>query len=152
MKKFKTKLITYDISGAWTFLTVPFDVEKEYGSKAKVKVKGTIDGLSYKSTLLPLGGGKHNLIVKKAIREKIDKYAGDTVSVTMEKDLFETIIQIPDDFKEAMPKPASEYFESLTPSYKKVYIEWIESAKKEETRKRRIKKAVEKLLAKEKLK
>ena len=28
MKKFKTKLITYDISGAWTFLTVPFNVEK----------------------------------------------------------------------------------------------------------------------------
>ncbi|MAD51600.1 MAG: hypothetical protein CMF79_03375 [Candidatus Marinimicrobia bacterium] len=44
MKKFKTKLITYDISGAWTFLTVPFNVEKEYGSRAKIQVKGTIDG------------------------------------------------------------------------------------------------------------
>ena len=30
MKKFKTKLKTYDISGAWTFLTVPFNVEKAY--------------------------------------------------------------------------------------------------------------------------
>ena len=83
MKKFKTKLITYDISGAWTFLTVPFSVEKEYGSKAKVKVKGTIDGVSFQSTLLPLGGGKHNLVVKKEIRKKISKYAGDTVSVKM---------------------------------------------------------------------
>ncbi len=79
MKKFKTKLITYDIPGAWTFLTVPFSVEKEYGSKAKVKVKGTIHRLSYESTLLPLGGGKHNLIVKKEIWTKIVKEAGDMV-------------------------------------------------------------------------
>jgi|TARA_B100000809_G_scaffold188077_1_gene186447 hypothetical protein len=34
MKKFETILITYDISSAWTFLTVSFYVEKEYGSKA----------------------------------------------------------------------------------------------------------------------
>ncbi len=79
MKKFKTKLITYDIPGAWTFLMVPFSVEKEYGSKAKVKVKGTIHRLSYESTLLPLGGGKHNLVVKKEIRTKIVKDAGDMV-------------------------------------------------------------------------
>ena len=75
MKKFKTKLITYDISGAWTFLTVPFSVEKEYGTKAQVKAKGTINGVSYKSTLLPLGDGKHNLEVKKEIRNKIGKEA-----------------------------------------------------------------------------
>ncbi len=51
-----------------------------------------------------------------------------------------------------MPIHASDFFESLAPSYKKVYIEWIESAKKEETRLRRINKAIEKLLANEKLK
>jgi hypothetical protein len=44
-----------------------------------VKVKGTIDRLSYESTLLPLGGGKHNLVVKKEIRTKIVKDAGDMV-------------------------------------------------------------------------
>ena len=43
------------------------------------KVKGTIHRLSYESTLLPLGGGKHNLVVKKEIRTKIVKDAGDMV-------------------------------------------------------------------------
>ncbi|MBL7011186.1 MAG: DUF1905 domain-containing protein, partial [Candidatus Marinimicrobia bacterium] len=121
MKKFKTKLITYDISGAWTFLTVPFNVEKEYGSKAKVKVKGTIEGLSFESTLLPLGDGKHNLVVKKSIREKIKKYAGDSVLVTMEKDTEKRIVVAPKDFRIAMSSNAAEFFDGLAPSYKKAY-------------------------------
>jgi hypothetical protein len=152
MKKFKTKLITYDISGAWTFLTVPFSVEKEYGSKAKVKVKGTIDGVSFQSTPLPLGGGKHNLVVKKEIRKKISKYAGDTVSVKMEKDTAKRVVKVPQDFRDAMNPEAVEFFDGLAPSYKKLYVEWIEGAKKEETRLRRIAKAVKLLSERKKLK
>ncbi|MEA1882265.1 MAG: YdeI/OmpD-associated family protein [Candidatus Marinimicrobia bacterium] len=152
MKKFKTKLISYDISGAWTFLTVPFSVEKEYGTKAQVKVKGTIDGISYKSTLLPLGDGKHNLVVKKEIRNKIGKEAGDIVSVTLEKDTAKRVVKAPQDLRDAMTKKASEFFDGLAPSYKKAYVEWIESAKKEETRQRRIAKAVDMLSGGKKLK
>ena len=152
MKKFKTKLITYDISGAWTFLTLPFSVEKEYGTKAQVKVKGTIDGVSYKSTLLPLGDGKHNLVVKKEIRKKIGKEAGNTVSVTLEKDMTKRVVIVPQDFRNALRSKAAEFFDGLAPSYKKAYVDWIESAKKEETRQRRITKSVEKLSKGEKLK
>ncbi len=152
MKKFKTKLITYDISGAWTFLTVPFSVEKEYGTKAKVKVKGTIDGLSYESTLLPLGGGKHNLVVKKEIRKKIGKEAGDTVSVTMEKDTAKRVVKVPKDFRDTMNQQAAKFFKGLAPSYKKLYVEWITGAKKDETRQRRIAKAVKLLNEGKKLK
>ncbi len=123
MKKFKTKLITYDITGAWTFLTVPFDVEKEFGSKAKVKVKGTIDGLSYQSTLLPLGGGKHSLVVKKEIRKKIGKEAGDIVSVTLERDTAKRVVKTPQELKDIMNPQAAQFFDGLAPSYKKAYVD-----------------------------
>lgn len=152
MKKFKTKLITYDISGAWTFLTVPFSVEKEYGTRAQVKVKGSIDGVSYKSTLLPLGDGQHNLVVKKEIRKKIGKEAGDTVEVTLEKDMEKRIVKAPTDLQKAMTKKAASFFEDLAPSYKKAYVDWIESAKKGETRQKRIDKSVDLLSNKLKLK
>ena len=152
MKKFKTKLITYDISGAWTFLTVPFSVEKEYGTKAQVKVKGSIDGVSYKSTLLPLGSGKHNLVVKKEIRKKIGKKVGDTVTVTLEKDTAKRIVIVPQDFQDALNPRAAEFFDGLAPSYKKTYVDWIGGAKKEETRQRRIDKAVKLLSEGKKLK
>ncbi len=152
MKKFNTKLVTYDASGAWTFLTVPFSVEKEYGTKAQVKVKGTIDGLPFRSTLLPLGDGKHNLVVKKEIRQKIGKEAGDTVSMSIERDPAKRIVKVPKDFRDSMNRKAAEFFDGLAPSYKKLYVEWVTGAKKEETRQRRIKKAVEMLAEGKKLK
>jgi len=51
---------------------------------------------------------------------------------------------------EADPK-AKEYFAKLAPSYKKLYVGWIQSAKKEETRLRRMKEAIDKLSRGEKL-
>ena len=51
---------------------------------------------------------------------------------------------------EADPK-AMEYFGKLAPSYQKLYIGWIDSAKKEETRLRRLKEAIDKLSRGEKL-
>ena len=60
-------------------------------------------------------------------------------------------IKTPDDLKKALENnnKAFENFSSLAPSYKIMYIYWIISAKKEETRQRRIKKAV-KLLSENK--
>ncbi|MEW6087710.1 MAG: YdeI/OmpD-associated family protein [bacterium] len=44
-----------------------------------------------------------------------------------------------------MNKKAGEFFENLSPSNKKQYIWWISSAKREETRSKRIKEAVRRL-------
>ncbi len=58
-------------------------------------------------------------------------------------------IEIPDDLISALKKekPAYDNFNNISKSYKLMYVHWINSAKKEETRKRRIKKAA--LLLKE---
>jgi len=50
----------------------------------------------------------------------------------------------------ASPK-AWEYFQTLAPSYRGLYVRWILSAKKEETRKRRLQEAVSLLLQNKKL-
>ena len=53
-------------------------------------------------------------------------------------------IETPDDFQTALEsdRSALENFSNLAPSYRVMYIYWIVSAKKEETRRRRIDKAV----------
>ncbi len=54
-------------------------------------------------------------------------------------------LRMPADLKEALAadEKAYENFRKLAPSYRKIYIWWVTSAKKEETRSRRIRKAVE---------
>lgn len=46
---------------------------------------------------------------------------------------------------------ARDYFESLAPSYRRMYIGWIDSAKQQETRNRRLREAVDLLAAGKKL-
>ena len=117
MKKFKTKLITYDISGAWTFLTVPSSVEKEYGTKAQVKVKGSIDGVSYKSTLLPLGGGKHNLVVKKDGNLKVAAYNYKVVNGMIKKGEIMRSQNVPKKAMDGIVNGILKQTEKVSPSY-----------------------------------
>ena len=62
-------------------------------------------------------------------------------------------LQIPPCLKQALEADprAMEYFGKLAPSYQKLYIGWIDSAKKEETRRKRVREAVDKLSRGEKL-
>jgi uncharacterized protein YdeI (YjbR/CyaY-like superfamily) len=56
----------------------------------------------------------------------------------------------PDDVVKALKKAkVLAYFDSLAFSHRKEYVQWIESAKKEETRTKRIEQAIEKLLDKQ---
>jgi uncharacterized protein YdeI (YjbR/CyaY-like superfamily) len=94
---------------------------------------------------------KNNIArVKKMVKEgKMTKAGLEKYEYGMENNLqapdTDKDIQVPDDFEAALKKEKKAYenFYNLAPSYKIMYIYWIISAKKEETRKRRIKKAVQ---------
>lgn len=81
----------------------------------------------------------------KAIREKIGKGVGDTITVTIREDTDERVVEVPTDLQKALNKrkAAKAAFEKLSYTHKREYVNWIEDAKKPETRERRIGKAVE---------
>ena len=56
--------------GGWTYINIPFDVEKSYGLKGKVPIRGSIDGVAFRSSLMPYGNGTHFLVVNLTIRNK----------------------------------------------------------------------------------
>jgi hypothetical protein len=133
-----------DIDGA--YFLVPFNVPEVYGTKAQVKVRGTIDGYPYRGSIANMGEG-HCMVVKKEIRQVIGKSAGDTVKVVMDIDTEPRIVEVPEDFQQVLnnnPK-AKEIFDTFSYTHKKEYVQWIEGAKKQETRVNRIKKAIEQI-------
>jgi hypothetical protein len=146
-QEFDVELFKDEDSSGFGFI-VPFKVEQVYGKRSQVKVKGTIDNYPYRSSIAPMGNGLHAMVVKKEIREAIRKSAGDKVHVVMEVDTEERIVNIPDDFREALKKNirAQEIFDKLSYTHRKEYVQWIESAKKPETRTNRIRKSIEKIL------
>lgn len=129
-----------------TYIQIPFDVEKEFGSK-RVKVKASFDGVEYRGSIVKMGLPCYMLGMTKAIRNQIGKEAGESVFVEVEKDEEVRAIELPEDFKLDLEqnKDALKFYESLSYSCKKKYYQWITSAKKAETREKRIVEAISRL-------
>lgn len=57
-QKFEVKLEKQTHSEATSFV-VPFDVQIVFGTRAQVKVRGTINSYPFRTSIAPMGGGKH---------------------------------------------------------------------------------------------
>lgn len=145
VQKFKIKL--EGMPGMETAkFCVPFDVEEAFGTRARVPVCGTINGFPYRSSIMNMGEG-HMMVVNRELREGAKVKAGDTVRIVMQRDTAPRVMEVPPDFTKALAgsKPAKALFGKLSYTHQKEYVRWITSAKREETRKGRIAKAIEML-------
>ncbi|MBX2899908.1 MAG: DUF1905 domain-containing protein [Cyclobacteriaceae bacterium] len=149
MKKFKAILENPERKQDVAYISIPFDVEKEFGSKGMVKVKATFDGHPYRGVISNMGTGCHILIARKDVRQAIGKKVGDTVQITLEKDLDERVVELPEDLQRTLSKnkKAHAFFDTLSYTNRKEYAVWIASAKREETRTRRLNEIIPRLLA-----
>jgi hypothetical protein len=149
-KKVFEAILENDNKGMDTaFVSIPFDVEEEYGTRGQVKVKVLFDKHPYRGVLVNMGTGCHILGVRKDIRQAIGKQVGDSIVVELEQDTEERLVEVPVDLKKLLSKnkTAQKFFDTLSFTNRKEYALWISSAKKEETRKKRLKQTLEKLLA-----
>ncbi len=133
------------------YIEPPFDVEEVFGTK-RVKVKATFDGVEYRGSIVRMGGC-YVLGLTQDMRKRIGKDCGDTVLVTVEKDEEERVPELPEDFRTALESNADalKTYEKLSYTGKREYLLWITDAKKEETRRDRIGKSIERLLEGRKL-
>jgi hypothetical protein len=150
--KFETKVISGGPKGAWTFIRVPFSVQEAFGSKALVRVTGTINGFAFRNSLMPEGNGMHRMNVGKEMQADATVRPGDIVKMVLERDDKERTVDVPAELKAALKKnkAAGIFFESLTASCKKEYADWIAGAKQQATKMSRSQKAIELLLEKKK--
>lgn len=135
--------------GGGVYVVVPFNVEEAYGSRGQVPILATIDGFPYQGSLTPVGDGYHALIVIKTVRGAIGKTWGESVHVKLARDTAPRTVEVPDDFVAALAAVPGlrEKFDALAYSHRREYVQWIERAKKYETRQRRVEEAVTMLVA-----
>ena len=131
-----------------TGIRVPAEVVARLGPSKRPAVRVTINGHTYRSTVAPLGG-VHMLPVSAEIRERAGVAAGDEVEVDIELDTEPREVTVPPDFAAALDRDADakRSFDGLSYSNKRRYVLSIEEAKTDETRQRRIAKAIATLRA-----
>jgi hypothetical protein len=143
-QRFTATIRTQGPGGAWSFIDIPFSVEAAFGSRAATKVKGTLNGAPFRSSLFPNGDGSHHLMMNKPLLAAAQAGPGDAVKVVVEPDAGERVYVMPPDLAKAVKRstPAAAAWQAFPPSARKLYVEWIEGAKREETRAGRVAKAV----------
>ncbi|GAA3836548.1 hypothetical protein GCM10022226_68140 [Sphaerisporangium flaviroseum] len=129
-----------------TGIPVPADVVAALGSSKRPAVVVTLGGHTYRSTVAPMGG-EFMLPVSAEVRTSAGVAAGDEVDVEVELDTEPREVTVPPDFAEVLDADADarRNFEGLSYSNKRRYVLSIEGAKTDETRQRRITKAVREL-------
>jgi hypothetical protein len=150
---FTSKLIRPDAVGAWTFASVPRKEAATAGFRARLRVKGTIDGIPFRSSLMPRGGGELFVVVNSEVRDRIGKSDGALVRLELELDASPVVVDVPRSLQRALDRDRSARanFAKFTASQRVAYSRWVAEAKQEATRDRRVAAAVEKIRRGEKL-
>jgi len=135
----------FDMSN-WTYVIIP-ELPSIYKARGgTIRVRGFIDSYELKQyNLLPMKDQRMFLPLNAAVRKKIGKKEGDYVHVVLYHDASPVVV--PDDLLACLldAPQAYAFFSSLSESNQKYYIDWIEGAKKMETKIERISKAIERL-------
>jgi hypothetical protein len=131
-----------------TGVQVPEKVVTGLGGGGRPKVRATINGYTYRSSVASMGG-RYMLGLSAEVRERAGVAAGDTVDVDLELDTEVREVTVPPDLSKAFRRDAAarRAFERLSYSRQQRYVLSIEGAKTEETRQRRIDTAIADLRA-----
>jgi len=144
MVQFTTKINKFEKQGektGWTYIEIPADIAQKLipGNKKSFRVKGKLDQFAIKGvSILPMGGGAFIMPFNAGMRKGTGKKHGAMISLKLEVDKNE--YQLNKEFMDCLgdEPTALEFFNSLSRSVKNYYSKWIESAKTETTRTRRI--------------
>lgn len=148
--RFTTKLLNPSTMDS-ALIIIPCTLIKKLQPKGRTAVAGTINGVTYRSSIFPAMGqlkspkfaGNYFMVINKPLRAAAQIQVGDTVTVVMECDTTKRTVTTPVDIKKALlENKLWDGFNKLAYTHQKEYVEWIVEAKKPETRVRRIEKLV----------
>jgi len=150
MVKFQVELLRFGAMGektGWTFLEISKETADQIkaGCRKSYRVKGKIDEVSISGVaIIPMGEGIFIMPLKASLRKKLRKEEGDRVMVELEEDK-DFKIDLPEDLEICLAEEQIwlERFLAMAKSHQHYFINWINSAKTEPTRTRRIALTVE---------
>lgn len=156
MVKYTATMLKFEKQGektGWTYIVVPEDVAQELkpGNRKSFRVKGKLDKYAIEAiALMPMGDGSFIMPLNAEIRKGIAKRVGAQLVVQITEDDNPDPVTCPELMECLEDEPdALAFFNSLTKGHRNYFMKWIESAKTEPTKAKRIAQAVTALARKQ---
>ncbi len=127
-------------TGGGAYVVIPTDVVAALGGGSRFRVVGSVRGVDFQSSTMSAGAGRVVLGMHKATRAAAGVEIGDEVEVAVERDSRPRTLDIPDDLAQALAQDtaAQAAFDDLSFSHRREYVEWLTTAKRADTRRRRL--------------
>lgn len=134
-------------AGGGSYVEFPFDAEKSFGRGGRIKVVCYFDDVEYRGSLARMGTEGHIVGITKDILQRIGKKPGDTVAVRMWEDKGKREVEIDLALAKAFDGAADlkKAYDGLSFTKKKEINTSIGSAKRPETKIKRLNKTLDDL-------
>jgi Bacteriocin-protection, YdeI or OmpD-Associated/Domain of unknown function (DUF1905) len=134
------------VDGDLPAVVLPADVAAAMGGRARIPVTGSINGVPFRGSTMPMGDGTHCVGFRKDTRAQAGRVKpGDIVTIEIERDDAPRTVDIPADLAAALDvDPAVRAaFDGMSYTHRKEYVNAVLDAKRPETRTRRLALAVD---------
>jgi hypothetical protein len=130
-------------TGNNTGIVVPPEVIEALGAGKRPPVLVAVNGYEYRSTAAVMGG-QHMIGISAAVRAATGLTGGDAIRVVLTVAETPREVVVPADLAAALAaaEGTAEFFAGLSNSLQRYHVDTINGAKTEQTRQRRIEKAV----------
>jgi uncharacterized protein YdeI (YjbR/CyaY-like superfamily) len=145
VKRFRAGIEKGQRALGWTVARVPFGPEE----MVRLRVKGTVNGFAFRTSLFPDAGGGFYLLVNRAMQEGAGVKLGDAAEFQLEADLDAREAELPDELAVLLDdEPGLRgWYDELTEYTRREIGKWVNGVKGDEARMRRAEQMAERLLA-----
>jgi len=148
-KSFEATLERLRSNLGWIIVWIPLNVQKIWGTRGRLRVRGEINGFAFRTSLFPTREGEHFLLVNKKMQAGGHASEGTTAEFFLEPDVEERVIATPAELKRILAEDRSfrRWFDALSYSIRKWISDWVEQPKGTAARVRRAEQVAEQLLS-----
>lgn len=147
-KKFRGVLQPDGTALSWVVVRVPFDAAKVWSERKRMRVKGTINGFAFRTSLFGSARGGHVLLVNKQMQKGAGVRVGGTAEIVLEPDLEERVATVPTELEKLLKqdKALRKWFEGMSYSMRKYMQDAVRAPKSPAARVRRAELEVERMM------
>lgn len=147
-KKFRGVLQPDNTPLKWVIVKVPFDPAKTWPKRNRLRVKGTINGSPFRTSLFGSAKDGHILLVNKQMQKGGKVSVGGMAEVVLEPDFEERPSTVPAELEKLLnqSRALKKWFGQLSPSARKYIGAYVEASKAPEARMRRAEQMAERML------